>query len=105
VTIVSDATIWSINLELSITLLGSSFTLIEEIYSTSLSGYHSKIKIVACCTSHSVSTYYGATALSITAFSITTPSIMTFSITTLSVTTFSITTPSIIMNKIRHSAY
>jgi len=105
VTIVSDAKIRSINLELSISLLGSSFTLIEEIYSTSLSGYDSKIQIVACCTGHNVSSNYGARTLRKTTLSITAFSVTTFSITTLSVTTVSITTPSIKMHKIRHSAY
>jgi hypothetical protein len=39
-----DVTIWSITLELSISLLEASFVLLEDIYS----GFNSKITIVAC---------------------------------------------------------
>jgi hypothetical protein len=43
-----DVTIWSITLELSISLLEASFVLLEDIYSTGRSGFNRQITIVAC---------------------------------------------------------
>ncbi len=45
---VSDATIWSITLELSIMMLQLSFTLIYDIYSTSITYDDRQMTIVIC---------------------------------------------------------
>jgi hypothetical protein len=45
---VSDATIWSVTLESSITILEASFTLFYFVYSTGIAYDHRQFKIVIC---------------------------------------------------------